>query len=281
MESNQRTYRHSFGKLALMYLGLLIFGFLVYLIWPEGYILLLALIGIGLIVALFNSTSSIKVSDQEVIAGRLQGSKSLRWSEIERVSIRGQNLRLHNHDEDVVLSLDSQVEGYPEILDIVFGKRPDLFKEGEDTVLSSGWLLNLSILAFGLLIIILSVFAFFVPEEGFDRIFAVILFPLGVYVIVYWFLSPKSIALEDRTLLVMYFFKEVSYPAEDIRFISLEKIITRDGYVYFPQLNLKSGKKIKLSGFKQGSVITYQILKRWHEKATSKDITNSGSAESR
>jgi hypothetical protein len=269
MESNERIFRHSFGKLALMCLGLLIFGFLIYLMWPEGYFLLLALIGIGLIVTLFYSTGSIKVSDQEVTSSRLLGSKSLRWSEIERISMRGQNLRLHNHDEDIVLSLDSQVEGYPEILDIVFSKRPDLFKKGEDTVLSSGWLANLYILGFGLfLIIAFSVFMFSLSEE-FEKISSAILVAMGVWLLVSWFLSPKSIALEDRTLLVMHFFKEVSYSAEDIRFISLEKTRTKDGYVYFPQLNLKSGKKIKLPGFKQGTVITYQVLKKWHEKAIS------------
>lgn len=279
MESNKRIFRHSFGKLALIYSGLLIFGFLVYLIGPKGYFLF-AMVGIGLIIALFYSTSSIKISDQELTTSRLLRLKSLRWSEIERVSMRGQSLRLHNHDEDIVLSLDSQVEGYAEILDIVFSKRPDLFDEGENTVMSSGWLGNLLILGFGLLIIVVSVLGFSVPEEEYDKIFSVIFFALGVYLIVSWFLSPKSVALEDRTLLLMYFFKEVSYSAEDIHFISLEKRRTKDGYIYFPQLNLRSGKKILLPGFKQGSVITYQILKRWHEKATSKDTTIFRGAES-
>jgi hypothetical protein len=261
MESNKRIFRHSLGKLLLMYLGLLIFGLLFYLIGPEGYFLIV-IVGIGLIITLFYSTSSIKVSEQEITASKLLGSKSLKWSEIEHVSTGGQSLRLHNHDEDIVLSLDSQVEGYAEILDIVFSKRPDLFNEGENTVMSTGWLVNLLIVGFGLLIIVFSVFMFSVPEEEFDKIFSVILFALGVYLIVSWFFSPKSVALENRTLLLIYFLKEVSYSAEDIRFISLEKTRTKDGYVYFPQLNLKSGKKIKLPGFKQGTVITYQVLKK-------------------
>ena len=169
----------------------------------------------------------------------------------------------------MVLSLDSQVEGYAEILDILFNKRPDLFNEGENIVMSTGWLVNLLIVGFSLfLIIVFSVFMFSLSEE-FEKISSVILVALGVWLLVAWFLSPKSIGLEDRTLLVIYFFKEVSYSVEDIRFVSLEKTRTKEGYVYFPQLNLTSGKKIKLPGFKQGSIFTYQILKRWHQKATS------------
>jgi hypothetical protein len=267
MESKERIFRHSFGKLALMYFGLLILGFLAYSIEPKDYFLL-SLVGIGLIIALFYSTSKVKVSDQEVITSRLLGSKSLRWSEIERVSMRGQSLKLHNRDEDVILSLDSQLEEYAEILNIIFSKRPDLFDEGENTVMSSSWLANLLILGFGLILISISVLLFLVSEE-FDKFFSVIFFVLGVYVIVSWFLSPKSAALEDKSLLLIYFFKEVSYSDEDIDFISLEKRKTRNGYIYFVQINLKSGKKIKLPGFKQGTVITYQVLKKWHEKAIS------------
>jgi hypothetical protein len=50
--------------------------------------------------------------------------------------MRGQALRLHNHDEDVILSIDSQLEGYKEILDIIFSKRPDLVDESDNTVMS-------------------------------------------------------------------------------------------------------------------------------------------------
>lgn len=278
MESNKRIFRHSFGKLVLMSLGVLFLGYAAFAIGKTDYFLM-TLAGIAFMIVLLYATSSVRISDEEITTSRLLGSKSLRWSEIAHVSVRGQALRLHDHDGDLILSIDSQLDGYKEILDIVFSKRPDLFEEGENTVMSSGWLGNLLAVGFGLLIVAVSVLLFSVSEE-FEKIYSVIFFAVGVYFIVYWFLSPKSIALEDRTLLVMYFFREVSYPAEEIRFISLEKRKTKNGYVYFVQINLESGKKIELPGFTQGAALTYQILKRWHEKATSKDIAISRSAES-
>jgi hypothetical protein len=106
----------------------------------------------------------------------------------------------------------------------------------------------------------------FVVAEDFEKVFSVVFFVVGIYGIVSWLLSPKSIVLEGTTLVVRYFFKEVSYSAGDIQFISLEKRRTKNGYVYFVQINLESGKKIKLPSFRQGNILTYQILKRWHEQ---------------
>ncbi len=267
MEANEKTFRHSFGKLALMFLGVLFLGFLAFSIDQTDYFLF-AITGIVLIAALFYATSSVKISNEEITTTRLLGSKSLRWPEIARVSMRGQALRLHNYDEDVILSIDSQLDGYKEILDVVFGKRPDLFDDRENTGMSSSWLVNIFIVGLGLLIIAVSVFLFFASEE-FEKVFSLIFFALGIFVLVNWFLSPKSLALESKNLIIGYLFKEVSHSADDINSISLERRSTRNGYIYFVQINLKSGKKIKPPSFKQGSALTYQILKRWHEKATS------------
>ena len=268
MESTERTFRHSFGKLALMLLGLLALGYAVFSIGSVDYFLV-SIVGIGFVVALFYSTSSIRISNEEIVTRRLLGSKSLRWSEIGRVSMRGQALRLHNHEEDVTLSFDSQLESYAEILDIIFNKRPDLFDVGENDVMSTGLFGSLFTIGFGLLLIGLSIFVFSASEE-LGALYALIFFALGLYVIVSWFLSPKSIILEDQKLLVMYFFKEVSCMANDIKSVTLERRKTRNGYIYFVHVNLNIGKPLKLPGFKQGSVLSYQILKRWHENAISR-----------
>ncbi len=268
MEANERTFRHSFGKLALMFLGAVFLGFLAFLAFSVGETnyFLFGIAGIVLIIALFYATSSVKVSNEEITINRLLGSKSLRWPEIARVSTRGQGLRLHNYDGDLALSIDPQLEGYAEILDAIFHKRPDLFDNNDNTVMSGSWLVSLLALGSGLLFIAASVFWFFGAEES-EKVFPLILFGIGVFVIAIWFFAPKRLTLESKALMIGYFFKEESYSAGDIDSISLEKQRTRNGYIYFVRINLRSGKKIKLPTFNQGVPLTYQILKRWHEKA--------------
>ena len=269
MKSDERIFRHSLGKLVLMSLGVLVLGYTVYVIGTADYFLI-ALAGIAFVIVLFYATSSVGISSEGITTKRLFGSKSLRWPEIGRVSMRGQVLRLHNHDEDMILSIDSQLEDYKEILDIIFSKRPDLLDESNNTVISASWLSHFLTLGFGLFIAIGSVWLFSIFEES-SRMYALLFLGLGLFIMGSWFLSPKRIALEDKTLLLIYLFREVSYTAEEIGSISLEKIRTRNGYIYFVQVNLASGKKIKLPTFEQGASLTHQILKKWHEKAVSRE----------
>jgi hypothetical protein len=269
MDYDEKIFRHSLGKLALMSLAALVLGFAAYVAGTTDYFLI-PLAGIAFIFVVWYATSSVRISSDRITTRRLLGSKSLRWTEIARISMRGQALRLHNHDEDVILAIDSQLEGYKELLDIIFSKRPDLVDATENTVMSASWLSSFLVPGFGVLIVVGSVLLFSMFEES-RKIYPLIFFGLGVYFIGSWFLSPRSIALEEKNLLVTYFFKEVSYTIEEIRSISLEKIRTRNGYIYFVQVNLTSGNKIKLPTFQQGASLTYQLLKRWHEKAISRE----------
>lgn len=265
MEANVQTFRHSFGKLALMFLGVVFLGFLAFSVGQTDYFLI-GITGIVLVVALFYATSSVKISNDEITTTRLLGAKSLRWSEIARVSTFGQALRLHNYDDDLVLSIDSQLDGYADMLDIIFSKRPDLLDKNDTTVMTISWLGVISTLGVGLFIIIMGVFQFLATED-FNKIFSLMFFAIGASLIVKWFLSPIRLTLEGKDVIVGYWFKEASHSAQEIEFVSLEKQRTRNGYVYFVQINLASGKKIKLPTFKQGAPLTYQILKRWHKKA--------------
>ena len=270
IEPTEKTFRHSFGKLAWMFLGALFFGFIVYSSGDLDYFML-GIIGILLFVAIFNATSSVKISSNEIITGRLLGSKSLRWSDIARVSMRGQSLRLHNRDEDVTLSLDSQLDGYPEILDIVFNKRPDLFEVGENNIMTRSLLGSIFFLGFGLLLLLASIFLFFTLDEA-GIIFGLVLALFGLILIGSWLLGAQRLELESQTMTIVYLYKKVSYTTSDISSITLKKQRTRNGYVYFVQADLQSGKKLRIPSFKQGSTLTYQILKRWHSK--SKGVSN-------
>lgn len=264
MEINETTFRHSFGKIALAVLVVLFFGYLAFASGELDPFLLLA-VSFGFVVILFYATGRVKISNDGITIGRLLGSKSLRWSEIARVSVRGQALRLHNFEENLTLTIDPQLEGYKDIVDIIFRKRPDLLDREEQTVMSSSWLGNIFAVGIGLFMIAMSILLAFVFKDV-DRIVVLIFFAAGAFILANWFLSPKRLELVGRNLILGYLFKQVSYPAEDIDSITLERRSTRSGYVYFVQINLKSGKKIKPPISQPGNALTYQILKSWHEK---------------
>ena len=272
MESKEHVFRHSPGKLALMSIPAVGFVFIAYLLRNESYFFVMVVIFVASLFAFLPYiVSKVKISNEEITANSLLGSKSLKWSEIGHVSPRSQSLRLHDRDENVILTLDAQLEGYIEILDLIFSKRPNLFdlNVSESKVFLRGIGTHILVIGFGLMIILLSVLAFMEQDQDINWLFALIFLGLGLYIIISWFLSPQGFTLENQTLFVKYLFKETSYKVSDINAITLEKRQTKEGYIYFVQVNPKTGKPIKLSGFKQGSAMTYQILKRWHAKAAS------------
>lgn len=265
MEANEQTFHHSFGKIAVIVLSILFLG---YMAFTSGDYFVLLGVGFVFIIALFYVTSSVRISSNEITTKRLLGSKSLRWSEIGQVSMRGETLRLHSRDEDFTLSIDSQLDAYADLLDIIFSKRPDLLDNSDNHVMSISWLGILSTAGIGLFVIILGVFQF-LGADDIGKIFSLMFFAIGLFIMARWLLSPKSLTLEGKDLTIGYWFKEASHSASDIDYISLEKQRTKNGYIYFAQINLTSGKKIKLHAFRQGAHLTYQILKRWHKKAVS------------
>jgi len=273
MESVEKTYRHSFGKLALMFLGGL---FVAYIIYVSGELdhILLGMAGIIFIVSISYAASSVKISNDEIVTGSLLGSRSLRWTEISRVSMRGQSLRLHNRDEDVTLSLDSQLDGYPEILDIIFNKRPGLFEVGDNNVMSRSVWGSVFAIGFGLLMMAISVTLLFTIDTT-GIILSLFFFIFGLFLIGTWLLGAQRLELESQSMTIVYLYRRVSYTVGDISSITLEKRRTRNGYIYFVQANLVSGKKVKLPAFKQGSALIYQILKRWHSKGVSTPLSYS------
>ena len=267
MEATEKTFRHSFGKLVLMFLGGLFFAFIVYSSGDMDYFML-GITGLVFLFAVYYAVSSVKISYDEIVTTRLLGSKSLKWSDIARVSMRGQSLRLHNRDEDVTLSIDSQLDGYPEILDIIFNKRPDLFDVGENNVMSRNIWGIIFALGFGLLMLAISGFVF-LSGDATGTIFGFMFVLFGLFMIGGWLLGAQRLELENQSMTMVYLYKSVSYTISDINSITLEKRRTRNGYIYFVQANLKSGKKLRLPTFKQGNALMYQILKRWHSSGTS------------
>ena len=268
METNEQTFRHSSDKLLFMLMG---GAFLVFLGFSGGEINYCCFSTAGIVLAIFLVfvTSSIKISTDEITTTRLLGSKSLRWSEIARISIHGETLRLHSRDEDVTLSLDSQMDNYKEILDIIFSQRPDLLDVSENDALSSSWLRNTVVLGSGLFIIVISIVLFFV-FKGFDKIFSLPLLVLGGYILASWFSAPRRLTLDSKKLIVGYLSKEEMYAADDISSIAyMSKRKSKSGYINFVQINLRAGDHIQVSVFEHGNAFAYQILKRWHKKAAS------------
>jgi len=231
------------------------------------------LLGGLFVYTVFTYTAKTIVSEEEITTQTLLGSKTLRWTEVHRVSGRGYGIKLHNFDEDVTVAPMYRLPGYEEVIEWIGRKRPDLFGAQEFSEMRRGlWQV------FGSLIAITAVFgmagAFLWASDpealtSTDTIFPLIFLVIIIFAIGISLLStPKSIALEGGTLRLHYLLNEKTILANEVVSIHYTYTQTRNGKRYFIAINLADRKTVRISGLSIGLPIVYLVLKNWHARNT-------------
>lgn len=275
MSNEPRVYRQSPLQVVLMIVAFCVLG--IGLVISMGFVefqyLLPALgvLGVTFLIALNSQTLKVIISDSEISTQSLLGVKSLRWTEISRVSGSGNGIKLHNFDGDVTLAPSSQLPGYEEIVETIGSKRPDLFEPLEYKEMKKSWPAWATIVIFAIFFIgmILGFIFTFINTPNSS---AALFLPIGMSsILLIAFLAvilsaPQAVTLNGNSLLFKYLFSEKTVLADEVSSVSLSFIQTRNGKNYFVQLNLRNKKALKISSLGSGLPILYLVLKNWHRK---------------
>jgi len=275
MINEPRTYRHSPIQLGFVILVFGVFGVgLLTIVNSTDYLFLIPLavfFGIIFITMLYSMTTKTTISDNEISTQTVLGTKSLTWSEINRVSGRGNAIKLHNSDGDVTVAPNQQLPGYEEIVEWVGIKRPDLFTPQEYSEMTKSWINGILLPFLGLIVIGFGAFLIFQLNTT-DSFFPILIFfMIGIVILVTSFSAPQSLTIDGKSLLVKYLFNQKTILADEIKFVELKHQSTRNGKVYFIMLNLISKKTVRISGLNPSLPIVYLTLKNWHRKNIASD----------
>lgn len=227
--------------------------------------------GFGILVFLIvflGVSSKATLSDDEITSQNILGSKTLRWTEITRVSGAGNGIKLHN--EDTTVSLNPQLPGYEEVVEIIGQKRADLFSIQEFSEMRRG--LGSYLLSFIIFLMFagIGVFYFTVADFSTDSLLSMGIAGLFLLIFLWSFLaSPQSLHLEKNNLQIKYLLGEKNFSADEVAGIFFTYTRTRNGKRYFISLSLKNGKNIRISGLNIGLPVAYLVLKNWHKKFNS------------
>lgn len=273
MIDEPRTYRRSPLQFILVMVLLVIFAISFLTTIPRtGYTVLIPLavfLGIAFVSTFYTMTQKTTISDDGISAQNFLGEKSLRWSEISRVSGRGYGIKLHNSDGDVTVAPGAQLPGYEEVVEWVGIKRPDLFNplEYNEMKRGLGYIFGLAVLAmlfiFGLVVFV----GQFINSADASMTFVLILLGILLFAILWMVLSfPQSLTLDGRSLTLKYIFSEKTLLIDEIASVDFRYSQTRNGKNYFIQITQTSKKKIRISGLNPSLPIVYLVLKNWHGK---------------
>jgi len=270
MLNEPRIYRHSSFQIGIVVFlfGILGVGLLV-TIGASGYLFLIPFVvfyAIIFLTIIYYMTTKINISDNEISIQTILATKSLTWSEINRVSGRGYAIKLHNFDGDVTISPSPQLPGYEEIVEQIGAKRPDLFNPleyGEMTKSLAGLILTpiIGITLIG------SAFLAFIQDGSSDVLVPFIMFfVFGIFFIGMVFTSPRAVTIEGNSIVIGYLLSQKTYRADEIASIDLRYTQTRNGKNYFAAIELANKKSIRISGLRPNLPVTYLVLKNWHKK---------------
>jgi hypothetical protein len=262
--NEQRIYRHSRSEIVRAIAGVLlgVLASVLALIGAENdTALVLGVLAVFVaIYAVVVFSYSVSVSATGISSRMLWMEKSLSWIEIRQVKGSDNSLKLQDMDGSVTVAVHSHLPGFEEIVIQVGDKRPDLFAPPAFDEMKRGLS---SILPMVIALFVLAGGAFFIPFSQGAWMLLVLFAALGLFLVVTLATAPRSVVMDGNTLRIEYLLRERLIPATEIEAAQLAHQNTRHGKVYFAQLLLVDGKKVKLTGLQPGAPVTYLALREW------------------
>jgi hypothetical protein len=194
--------------------------------------------------------------------------KELKWDDITslRTGVQRYHLQLFGSGGKS-LKVNSQLEGYDNILAIIRQRRPDLFSEGGKTfsdyrIFKKRLVKYLSI-PIGLVVLILGVPALWAPTTN-DRIGFIILIAIGLYLIIAPLFGVRRVQVDPQVLTLDWLFRNEEYRPHHIEAIHMETMRGRYGVAHnYVVIKPQDEKPIQLTDFTQDTDLLYGVLMNW------------------
>ncbi|MBK7317317.1 hypothetical protein [Candidatus Villigracilis affinis] len=269
-----RVYKHSPFQFVVL---ILMFGFILVAMFfnmdlGDGSMLIpVAILLLVVIISITSLTQKTIISEDEISSQSLLGTKTLRWSEINRVSGRGYSIKLHNLDGDITVVPSPNLPGYEEVVESIGNKRPDLFNPREYDELKSGSFPLLAGLIFTVLFVGMFV-GFGLLLYNSPDVAPVMIAPLIIFLVIVavfvgmMFFRPRSLVLDGRSMSIKYFLSEKTLLADEIQSVQFTFQRSRNGKIYFVLLHLVNRKSVRISGLNPSLPVVYLVLKNWHKQ---------------
>jgi hypothetical protein len=210
-----RVYSHSTSEIRTqIFLG--IAGALMLIgvgLYNNDYLIIAVLAIVGIAYGVLHS-SRVKtiISEDEIFTHNVFGSKSLRWSEISRVSGRGNEVKLHNLDGDVTLTPSVELAGYEEVIELIAAKCPDLFDAARHPSIKKSAEYGITLPLIAALVIAVGAYLWF-AEGSIGILPFVLLSIIGLVVFGISASAPQSVQVEGASLRIKYISGEKMFSA--------------------------------------------------------------------
>jgi hypothetical protein len=207
------------------------------------------------------------ISDETISSINFFRKQSLGWNEITEIRPNNGGISLINTDGDIKVFINSQIDGYPEVVKLVQQKRSDLWKFLDVLEFHQNIIENIILLIMGVGFFILMGSILFQNGVSSDGIIpSLIVLAIGVFLI--WKGSAKihRVSLENEMLVIKYIFWKRQFHVNEVESVSMERGLGKNEILYPVYIKLKNGKQVILQKVKEGNPILLNALENWFVK---------------
>jgi hypothetical protein len=253
----------------------------------------LFLFGLGLImlVTALAFSPTVEISDAGIRASGMLSSAETAWDEIVKLKSNAMKRRLELTKRDgEMVKVSTQVSKYPQIVEIIRRRRPDLFGIAPSSstsafgvddsfstggnaqsapsfsgtkVFKKGWFAQYGVILLMVPIFLVGSWLALTSQEKFAGIGVAL---VGLFFMAMSLFNINHVKLDPDKLTTETFFSEKEYTAREIKEIGMKTVRSRHGVASnFVNIQLVKGGSISMAGFPEGDEIIYGILINWWE----------------
>jgi hypothetical protein len=218
-------------------------------------------------------TYRLIVSDEAISSINLFGARTLEWNEVAEIKIKHGNLLLSNRDGDVKVTVNQQIDDYPEVIKFIRQQCLYLWNLDDIQTFHQNYLENSFTALVGLGITVIGIWVSI--QEGFTKqsgfvLVGTILF--SAILIVPGLLHIRKLSLDGDVLVVQYLIWKRQFHVKDVWSVSLEQEYGKNIVTYPVRIRIRNKKDIVIEKVKEGNPILVNAIEGWVKKH--KGITN-------
>lgn len=212
-------------------------------------------------------TYKLIVSDEAVSSINFLGTRTLEWNEVAEIGIKNGHLVLNNRDSDVKVTVNQQIDDYPEVIRFIKQQLPNLWNLDDIKIFHQSYLeqvftglIGFGIPALGIWVIL---------QEGFTRqagfvLVGTILFS-AVLVIPNLF-HIRQLSIEGDVLVVQHLIWKRQFHVNEVWSVTLEQKYGKNVVTYPVHIRVGDRKDIVIEKAKEGNPILVNAIETWMKK---------------
>ena len=212
-------------------------------------------------------TYKLIVSDEAISSINLLGIKTLKWNQVAEIALKNGNLLLNNRDGDMKVTVNQQIDDYPEVLKFIKQQRPELWKLDDIHTFHQNYLERAFSVFMGFVVLVMGIWA--IMENGWTSEMIVpllFIFSMSMFLIFYGLMRIRKLSLDEDKLVVTYLIWERQIHVSEVWSVSLEQQYGKNIITYPIHIRIRDKKDIVVEKVKEGNPILVNAIELWMER---------------